>query len=171
MKNFLKSNTTSYTGLASIYFLSILKNIIKLGKLDQRDLTILDFGCGEKKLSKLLPNKKVLNYDIKKEFPEHDDYKNLKFDIVILNHVLNYFEIIQIIELLNNLKNINPKCEIIVGIPNVNWLSKLAKYILFETNAHDNFISSYATQLKIIKEHTHLISKKKIFFFQLTFFI
>ena len=83
---------------------------------------------------------------------------------MILNHVLNYFEIIQIIELLNNLKNINPKCEIIVGIPKVNWLSKLAKYILFETNAHDNFISSYATQLKIIKEHNYLISKKNIFF-------
>ena len=60
------SNTTSFKGLSSIYFNSILKNIVKIGKLDIKNVTILDFGCGEKQLDKLLFNKKVLNYDIKK---------------------------------------------------------------------------------------------------------
>ena len=170
MKNFLASNTTSYKGFASIYFFSILKNIIKIGNLEQRNIVILDFGCGEKQLSKLLPDKKILNYDIKKEFTDHEDYKNLNFDVVVLNHVLNYFEFNQIVNLFNSFKKINSECEIIIGIPKVNWLSKLAKYILFEFGAHKNFITDYKTQIDIIKKHTVLISEKKNIFFSTDIF-
>jgi hypothetical protein len=165
MNNFLKSNTTSYKGLASIYFFSILKNIIKIGNLEQRNITILDFGCGEKQLSKLLPNKKILNYDIKEEFTEHKDFRNLKFDVVILNHVLNYFRFDEIVDLFNTLKKMNPKCEIIIGIPKISWISRVAKYILLEFNAHKNFITDYETQLNLIKQNTNFISEKKNIFF------
>ena len=158
------SNTTSFKGLSSIYFNSILKNIIKIGKLDIKNVTILDFGCGEKQLDKLLFNKKILNYDIKKEYSEYDDYKILKFDIVVANHVLMYLDKREIIEFFTNIKKINNDCEIIIGIAKVNWLSKLAKYLLLNFNAHKNIISSYNTQLEIIKNFMKIISKKNIFF-------
>ena len=56
--------TTHYKGISRIYFSSIIFNIIKIGNLDKTNQVILDFGCGEKQLSKHLISKKVLNYDI-----------------------------------------------------------------------------------------------------------
>ena len=157
------SNTTNFKGPSSIYFNYILKNIIKMGNLNNKNLNILDFGCGRKQLDKLLKNQNVLNYDIKKEYSDYDDYKILKFDIVVANHVLMYLNQEQIIDFFTNIKEINNNCEIIIGIARVNWISKIAKYLLFNFNAHKNIISTYSMQLEIIKKYTKIISKKNIF--------
>ena len=49
------------------YFLSAINNIIKIADLKNTNKTILDFGCGQKILSKILKNKKIINYDNKPE--------------------------------------------------------------------------------------------------------
>ena len=81
-----------YTGLQSFYFTSVISNVIKIGNLDNNNKIILDFGCGVKVLSKKLPQKKIINYDVNPNYTEHDDYKKLYFDIVIFNHVLMYMD-------------------------------------------------------------------------------
>ena len=81
MYNLNKIPTTDYNDFfQKVYFISIIKNIIKIADLDDTKKTILDFGCGQKILSKTLKNVKVLNYDIKEEFSDLKSYKNLKFD-------------------------------------------------------------------------------------------
>ena len=83
-------NADYYKGISSIYFKSIISNIVKIGNLNNNNKIILDYGCGIKFLSKNLPHKKIINYDINPEYSECDDYKKLYFDIVIFNHVLMY---------------------------------------------------------------------------------
>ena len=62
---------TNYRGITKFYFLTILKQIIKLGDLDSREIQILDFGCGQNKLKEIL-GPKVIGYDILKEFTDID---------------------------------------------------------------------------------------------------
>ena len=81
-----------YKGIPNIYFTSIISNIIKIGNLGKDNKIILDFGCGIKILSKKLPQKKIINYDINPNYTEHEDYKKLYFDIVVFNQVLMYMD-------------------------------------------------------------------------------
>ena len=94
-----------YTGLQSFYFASVISNVIKIGNLDNNNKIILDFGCGVKVLSKKLPQKKIINYDVNPNYTEHDDYKKLFFDIVVFNQVLMYMDKKEIVSTFENIKN------------------------------------------------------------------
>ena len=52
MYNLNKIPTTDYNDFfQKVYFISIIKNIIKIADLEDTKKTILDFGCGQKILS------------------------------------------------------------------------------------------------------------------------
>ena len=92
MKELKQFPTTDYNKFPQkYYFESIAKNIIKIGNLKNTNKIILDFGCGQKIFSKILKDKKIINYDIKPEYTECETYEDHSFDIVIFNHVLMYF--------------------------------------------------------------------------------
>ena len=91
MTSYKNFPTTDYSKITQkYYFLSIAKNIIKIADLKNTEKTILDFGCGQKIFTKLLKNKKIINYDVKPEYSECKSYEDSKFDIIIFNHVLMY---------------------------------------------------------------------------------
>ncbi len=102
------SQVTSYKGLQKIYFIKILKEIIKIGDLENQQKKILDYGCGEKQLSKLL-NKKIFNYDKKENLNEVSDLNKINFDVVVINHVLMYLDKKEITNLLDNIKKKKPQ--------------------------------------------------------------
>ncbi len=165
MSNFINSNTTNYNNfITNFYFKTIIKQIIEIGKLRNTEKKILDYGCGNKMLAKSLMEKKIFNYDIKPEYSDFDDYKNLKFDIIIINHVLEYFDKSEIIKFLEELKKINPECELIIGLTIRGFVSKLFKNLLLQFTAHDNFILNYKDILKILNEYTENISKPRNIF-------
>ena len=56
------------------YFLSIINEIIKIANLKTKK-KILDFGCGNKIISKVLIKKRVLNYDINPAYSDFKDYR------------------------------------------------------------------------------------------------
>ena len=114
-----------YTGLQSFYFTSVISNVIKIGNLDNNNKIILDFGCGVKVLSKKLPQKKIINYDVNPNYTEHDDYKKLYFDIVVFNHVLMYMDKKEIISTFENIKKINKNCEFLISIGKESVFNKL----------------------------------------------
>jgi len=166
MGNFFNSNTTNYNNfITNLYFKKIINQIIEIGKLKDTKKKILDFGCGNKELSKSIVEKKVLNYDIKPEYSDYDDYKNLKFDIIIINHVLEYFDKSEIIKFLEDLKRINPECELIVGLTIRGFVSNFVKNLLLQFSAHDNFISNYKDILETLNKYTENISKPRNIFF------
>ncbi len=162
MKNSKKFPLTYYNkGFLKYYFLSVAKNIIKIAKLDRSEKIILDFGCGNKIFSKILKNNKIFNYDIQPEYSEIDSYEDLKFDLVIFNHVCMYMSPNQIDETLEKIRKKNPDCKLILSLSRQNLLSKIVMILTLKFKAHYQTVSSYEQQLKIFSEKTTLITKKE----------
>lgn len=158
--------TTSYNGpISKHYFLKVAREIINIGSLkDQK--TILDYGCGEKIFSKLLPNKKIYNYDIKPEYNEIGNVKEyLNSDLIIFNHVWMYIEYKEIDELLRTIKNLNAKAKIILSLGKQNFLSKIAMVLAGKPNAHNNTVVSYNEQVNLLKKYCKITKLKKNIFF------
>ena len=158
-------NADYYYGVSKIYFRWILFNIIKIADLNRSNKIILDYGCGSKELGKILKNQKVLNYDINPHYTDHNDYKNLKFDIVILNHVLIYMEDEEILSMFRNVKKMNAKCKFVIGIVKEEFINKLAAILALNFKAHKGTKNSYKNQLSLIKSKMNIIDIKKNIFF------
>ena len=165
-----KIKTTNYSGISKIYFDKIISEIISLGKLDLPNKKILDFGCGEKRLEKML-NKKIYNYDINPIYNEVDQLLSVNFDIVVMNHVLMYLSVNQIEVLLAKFISKNPNCEFLIGIGKQNFVSFLAKSITFNFKAHEGTISSYNEQLDAINNSMNIIQSKKNIFLMTDLFL
>ena len=161
MKELKQFLTTDYNKFPQkYYFESVAKNIIRIASLKSTNKIILDFGCGQKIFSKILKNKKIINYDTKPEYTECETYENLHFDIVIFNHVLMYFYPKDIEELLDKIKKLNPNSELILSLGKQNIISKIAMYATLNFNYHDDIRSTYKEQIEIFLKKTSLIEKK-----------
>ena len=158
-------NVEYYKGVKSIYFKSVISNIIKIANLNKSNKTILDFGCGVKMINKMLPNGKILNYDIDPKYSEYDDYKELFFDIAIFNHVLMYMNEDDIALTFENIKKINKKCEFVIGIGKENIINKTAAILSLNFTAHKGTLTNYNNQVKILKNKTEILKIKKNVFF------
>lgn len=158
-------NVNYYNGIPGIYFTNIISNIIKIGNLDKTKKVILDFGCGSKMLSKKLPGKKILNYDINPNYTEYDDYKKLYFDIVVLNHVLMYMKEKEITSTFENIKKINKNCEFIIGIGKEGLVNRLAALASLNFTAYKGTLTTYKGQIEILKNQTKILQIKKNIFF------
>ena len=158
-------NANYYKGIPNIYFTSIISNIIKIGNLCKDNKIILDFGCGIKILSKKLPQKKIINYDINSNYTEHEDYKKLYFDIVVFNQVLMYMDKKEIVSTFENIKKINKNCEFIIGIGKGGLINKLAAAACLNFEPYKGTLSTYNEQVEIIKNQTKILKVKKNIFF------
>jgi len=160
---------TKYIGLQAIYFNKILLNIIKIGRLNFTNKKILDFGCGNKQLSKLL-NKKILNYDLNPNYSDFISIDNLKFDIVVINHVLMYLSVKEIKNLFFKIYSINKNVRLIVGVGKQNFLSIFLKILTLKFNAHKGTKSTYKQQIEFLKRNMIFIQKKRNIFFMTDIF-
>jgi len=158
-------NITQYKGLEKYYFYKIINSIIEIAKLRDTTKIILDYGCGQKILSKILNNDNVKNYDINPEYSDFKSINNIKFDIVVMNHVLMYMSLSQIINLFNKIKLLNSDCLFVLGIGKQNFISKIAKNLSMNFDAHRDTKISYNDQINLINETMHIIDYKKNIFF------
>ena len=150
---------TNYSGLQNIYFSRILKNIINIGNLNQKNISILDYGCGKQQLSKMIKRGRVINYDINPKYSDINSIDNCKFDLVVMNHVLLYIEAKHQIDLFKKIKNINPNAKLIIGIGKQNIISNILKTLALNFNAHQNTKIKYRKQVQLIYENTNVIKK------------
>ena len=98
---------TSYKGLSKYYFIYLLKRIISIGNLDKKNKKILDFGCGNNELKKLLGNSNVTCYDIIPELSDVKNWEDAEFDIVVSNQVFYSFTAFELNSFLKALKSLN----------------------------------------------------------------
>ena len=160
------ANTTRYSGISVLYFNKIIKTIIAIGMLEQGAIKILDFGAGFGRLKSMLrnSNNSVINYDIEKQLSEVDDWKTVEFDILVANEVFYSFSSSQLIDLLNELKDHNPRLKLIVGISKQGLLNNFGKYILGHSDAHNATKLKPKEEIKILQTHMHVIAHKSVYF-------
>lgn len=162
-------DTTEYGLISGIYFRKLLKTIIDIGEFNQnKKLTVLDFGAGKGELKKLIkkecPSIKVINYDIKKEFSEIEDWKNVKFDIIVCNEVFYTFEEEDLFKLMKDLKKHNQNLEMIVGISRASYLNKIGIIILnYHTNPFKHLNIIPKRELEILSNYFDIIAHKSVF--------
>jgi len=159
------SQTTKYQGLSSIYFNSIIEQIIIIGDLNNKNF-ILDYGCGEKKIQKKL-NKEIYNYDINPLYSEieKNNLKNLKIETIILSHVLMYMTIKEIKELFNQFYQLNNNMNFVVALGKQNLFSNILKYLTFNKDAHKGTLTSYEDQMSYIYNEFNINKVKNNIFF------
>ena len=77
----------------------------------------------------------------------------------------------EINKLFNDIYSVNSNCQFIIGIGKQNLLSKFAKNISLNFNAHSGTISSYNDQYKIIENKMKIIKKRRNIFFMTDIFL
>ena len=158
MKDFQKDY---YTGVKGIYFYRILKAIIEIGNLDKRNVKILDYGCGNGKLKKILGNK-VTGFDILKKLTEIDDWHKVKFGVVVANEVFYLMPPEEIIRFLGAVKQLNPNSLLIVGTSRYSILNKIAKTLAGQHDAHNGMLTTPSMELATIENSMKLINYKVV---------
>jgi len=157
---------TNYSGISRIYFNRIILKTFEIIK-KHSPKTVLDFGCGKKKLSFLLKketNITCLNYDIKKELSEIDSYKDYQFDFFVANHVLAFLNEDELVKLLTELKVKNKDLLFIFGIGTQSILAKMLAFLTLNFKSHAKTKLSFNQQLKVIKEFCEIRNVQDIFF-------
>ena len=158
--------TTNYGLISGIYFRKILKVIIQLGGLGTRNIIILDFGAGfgflKSMLLKLNSFARIVNYDIKKDLTEIEDWRDVEFDVLVCNEVFYTFEKEELIHLLNELKSHNKNLEMLVGISKQGFLNNLGKILLGEFDAHSGTKLKPIEEINVLQEHMDVIAKRTI---------
>ena len=152
-----------YSGLKGIYFYEILKQIIKIGKLNKRNIKVLDFGCGVGKLKKLLGNK-VVGYDVLPDLTEISDWRKTKFNVIVANEVFYLFSEQEIRNFLRELYNVNPNAELIVGMSCQGFLNRILALLSGQSDAHKNTKTPPKQEIKILLEKMKIIKKTQVFF-------
>ena len=158
--------TTSYRGIAGIYFRALIKTIINIGHLGRPDLRILDFGSGYGNIKRILSSSKgttVINYDIVPTLTDVSDWQEVTFDVMVANQVFYLFERKELISLLNELKAHNPELELIVGISRQSFFNNLGKILLRQSDAHNDTKMSPKDELATLRSLMIEIDRKSVF--------
>lgn len=155
---------TDYSGLARFYFRYLLKQLIKVGVLERPGIAILDFGCGNSELKRILPKANIIGYDIIPALTDVDDWRDVSFDVLIANEVFYSFEIVQLEALLTGLREKNSKLELVVGISRQSILNNIGKFLLGRPDAHSATKIGPKKELEILLRHCEIKRKKNVLF-------
>lgn len=152
-----------YTGIKGIYFFKILKTIIKIGDLRNKQVKILDFGSGTGQLKRLLPEK-VVGFDINRGLTEINDWKSINFDVVVANQVFYLFSKDELLRFLDELYAKNPKVNLIVGISTQGLLNKILSILANQKDAHSGTKLTPKEEINALKQRMHIIKKQGVLF-------
>ena len=167
-ENLYKKIYSKKFSIYGIYFKSIIKTICKILKNINNKSIILDFGCGEGYLKKIYNNKDnmhhIINYDVIPEKSEINDYKNLKYDIVIASHVFCLFSEKELNNFIQSEIKKNKDIKFIVAIGRQGLISKIAQLITNKRSSNSYNQLTGKQEFEIISKYKRLAFKKNIFF-------
>ena len=128
---------------------------IDYANLKQDDL-ILDFGCGNSQLKKMLPNYNVIGYDIDPKLTEIKDYRKLKPDKIFAMDVFEHIPKREIRRIIRNFKKMNPNFVLVTAIPTETWLWRKARKLMGLSETVADHITPLKEILKILNEELKL---------------
>lgn len=153
---------TLYSGVSKFYFRHLLNQIINVGELRRPGISILDFGCGNGELKRILPDAKVIGFDIIPSLSDVEDWRPVDFDVLVANEVFYSFSENRLEELILELKRKNINLELIVGISHQGVLSNIGKYLLGKPDAHSATKTEPKKEVEILLRHCKVNRKKNV---------
>ena len=167
MKKFpSKLHVTKPNLITTFYFNRMYEKIIEIGKFNE-EKTILDFGSGlgllKQKNLQRQNSSIIINYDVIKELSDVEDWKSINFDTIVFCEVLYLIDPEDLKKLLNDLRIINSKVEIICVISTQSIINKVASKLLGHPDAHGDTKTHPKLEREILLNHCNLLDNKKFF--------
>lgn len=157
-------DVTQYNGVSGIYFRKLINTIIEVGDLYRDDIRILDFGAGLGVLKSIVSvkNKNIVNYDKDPDLTEISDWRDCDFDILVANQVFYSFTEYQLLKLLEDIKRINKKSEVVVGISKQSMLNNVGKILCAQPNAHRLTRLNPTEEISILTKYMKIIDQRAV---------
>lgn len=163
-KNKLKYESSAYhtvlhkNPIVRMYFRWKFNKIIKFAELGKEQL-ILDFGCGDKWLKKILKGYNIIGYDLNPKQTEIKDYTKIKPDKIFVVDVFEHIPLEEIKKIIENFKKMNVNFELITSIPTENWISRKIRVLVGKQEKAPDHITSLKEIWPILTSEMKLIKK------------
>lgn len=144
--------------IVRMYFRLKFSKITKFAKLKKNQL-ILDFGCGDKWLKKILRGYEVVGYDLNPKQTEINDYTKIKPDKIFVIDVFEHISLETIKDIIKNFKKMNINFELITSIPTENWISRKIRVLVGKEERAPDHITSLREIWPILTSEMELIKK------------
>lgn len=125
-----------HKGISGIYLNRIIDKVIKHGNLYREKGLILDFGCGHHHIKKRLPGKKIVGYDTEPSLSDVKDYRILKPEVIVCSGVFEYMTPVEANIVIRDFYQMNPRVKLVIAFSRTNRISKIAKAITGNSEAH-----------------------------------
>ena len=160
----MRMGVTEYSGVQKLYFQRILKCCRDLGNFSEfHNQNLLDFGCGTKELRKFTSTMNYIGYDQDSKLTEIQNWNQVNFHTIVINHTLMYLNKNEICDLFEKLSESPDLKQVIIGIGRQNTLSKIGQRILGKRNAHHGTVTEPGEQLELVKNYFSLVRSKSVF--------
>ncbi|KKN48146.1 hypothetical protein LCGC14_0655900 [marine sediment metagenome] len=131
---------------------------IRYADLKKDDL-ILDFGCGDGWLKKILPDYNIIGYDIDPKLTEIKDYTKLKPDKIFALDILEHMKKREIRKIIKSFKRMNPNFKLVTIIPTETWFWRKSRKLLGLSETVKDHITKLKDILQILNEELTLVKK------------
>lgn len=167
-ENKLKYESSAYhtvlhkNPIVRIYFRKKFNKIKKFADLKKDDL-ILDFGCGDKWLKKVLVGYNVIGYDVNPKQTEVKDYRTLHPDKIFLIDVFEHIPLEGIKSIIKDFKKMNPNVEIITSIPTENWIARKTRVLVGKQERAPDHVTRLKEIWALLNSEMQLVKKANFF--------
>ncbi|MCX6746817.1 MAG: class I SAM-dependent methyltransferase [Candidatus Pacearchaeota archaeon] len=168
MKESSNKDTTMSTNLIVKYFFRLKFNqIIRFANLKESDI-ILDFGCGDKWLKRIIPKHHIAGYDINPKQTEIRDYRKMLPNKIFAIDVFEHIPQDELLDIIKNFKRMG-NFELIVCVPTENWISRKGRKLLGKRERAVDHITAYKKIKDILDKN--FIPVKKLNFLTISYFL
>jgi hypothetical protein len=144
--------------IVRFYFRLKFNKIKRFAGIKKNDL-ILDFGCGDKWLKKVLKGYNVIGYDLNPKQTEVADYRTVHPDKIFLIDVFEHIPLEGIKKILNDFKKMNPDFELITSIPTENLISRKIRRLVGKQERAPDHVTSLKEIWPLLKKEMDLVKK------------
>lgn len=162
-----KDTTLSKNIIVRYFFRTKFKIIIKFANLKKDDV-ILDFGCGDKWLKRILQGYNVVGYDINPKQTEIKNYRKIQPNKIFAIDVFEHIPEDKLEKIIADFKKMGD-FELIACIPTENFISRKVRKLLRKKERAIDHLTEYRQIKKILDKKLKL--SKRLNFLTISHFL